>query len=95
MRFFCFIVYFNILSVTQITKVYDGRPTHNRIPAPRKNIQGSHNQQIERDQKQQRAIQGHPNKTDGNPHNQNKTTTIGGKITITCKPEVGRLGRNM
>jgi hypothetical protein len=37
---------------------------------PNKNIQGSHNQQTKQNQKQTRATQGHPNKTDGNPHNQ-------------------------
>jgi hypothetical protein len=78
---------------------------------PSKNIQGSHNQQTKQNQKQKQppATQGHPNKTDGNPHNQNnqrQLTTTGGKKTAlqwaaesltitTCTPEDGQLGQNM
>jgi hypothetical protein len=41
----------------------------------------SRNQQSKQNQKQPRATQGHPNITDGNPHNQNykDATAIGGK----------------
>jgi hypothetical protein len=44
---------------------------HTAELCPSKNIQGSHNQQTKQNQKQPRATPGRPNKTDGNPHNQN------------------------
>jgi hypothetical protein len=49
---------------------YDGRPKHKKLP-PQQERSGQPQPVNQAKPKQPRAIQGHPYKTDSNPHNQN------------------------
>lgn len=53
------------------TNNYDGQPTHNRTPAPARTFKAATANKPNKNQKQPHATQGHPNKIDGNPYNQN------------------------